>query len=246
MKVLFASMAALAFSAVASAQLQYGTGFEAADGFVAGGDLNGQNGWAGNVNYDVVNDFARTGSQSVRWTGTGGTYAWVDLANPYDGAQALRSSVWVFIDAATANDERVFGLRLWGNDAGAVYGGSAGVTVDSGGSIRVGDTYAEMYDDSNIAGNVANATGRWMEIMVLYTPGANTATVGVDGQEFAIDVATARTSILDVDLFCDWRDVNANTTGWFDDYSVEAVPEPATLLALSAGVALMARKRRQA
>lgn len=66
MKVLCASFLALSFAAIGSAQVQYATSFEANEGFTAGADLAGQNGWSGNANYDVVNDMARTGSQSVR------------------------------------------------------------------------------------------------------------------------------------------------------------------------------------
>lgn len=245
MKVLCASVVALAFSAVASAQLQYGTSFEASEGFVAGSDLDGQNGWSAEFEYDVVNNIAHSGTQSVRWSGQGGTYAWTDLANPYTGAAPLRSSVFIYIEPNGASDERVFGLRQWGNSAAAVYGGSAGITLDSGGTIRVGDTYAHMYSDTNIAGTVANATGRWIEMFLLYTPGAASATVGVDGQEFNIAIATPRTAILDVDLFSDWRDDDVDTIGYYDDYTVQAVPEPATMLALGAGVAAVLRRRNR-
>lgn len=234
-----------ALVAPASALTFYTTSFETSDGFAVG-DLDGQSGWAHTGNYSVETGHARSGSQSVQWTDIDGGYAWVDLPSAYSGTEALLSQVFVFLDPASANDERVFGLRLWGNTAASVYQGGAGVTIDSSGVIRAGDAYSEMWDDSNIVGNVTDPTGRWIRLQIEYTPGATTAIVDVDGTDFAVDIATAFAEVTDVDLFSEWRDVEVDSTAWYDDYSVGVVPEPATMMALGTGAAaLLARRRRR-
>lgn len=234
-----------ALAAPASALTFYSTSFEASDGFSVG-DLDGQAGWAHTGNYSIDTGQARTGTQAVRWTDIDGGYAWTDLPTAYSGTDALLSQIFVYLDSASANDERVFGLRLWGNTAGSVYQGGAGVTIDSSGAIRAGDTYSELWDDSSIVGNVSDPTGRWIRVQIEYTPGATTANVDVDGMDFAVGVDTAFAEVTDVDLFSEWRDVEVDSTAWYDDYSVGVVPEPATMIALGTGAAaLLARRRRR-
>lgn len=244
MRVLFGLALVAAFASVASAQVLYSTSFEQGQGFNPGA-LSGQNGWSGVSAYTVANDKAHSGSQSVKWSGTGGTYAWVDLATPYGGPGPLKTTTWIYIDPATANLERTFGLRIWGTSASASYGGSAGITLASDGTIRAGDTYASLWDDSMIRGNVAGATGRWIEFALSYVPGASSATASVDGQSFTVAIATPRVTVDDIDLFSDWRNVNANTTAWYDDYKVEVVPEPISLVSLGLSAAFLARRRRK-
>ena len=244
MRVLFGLALVAAFATTASAQVLYSTSFEQAQGFTTGA-LAGQNGWSAASAYTVANDNAHSGSQSAKWSGTGGTYAWVDLDTAYTGPGPLKISTWIYIDPATANLERVFGLRIWGTSASASYGGSAGITLASDGTIRAGESYASLWDDSMIRGTVAGVTGRWIEFALRYVPGASSATASVDGQSFSVDIATPRVAIDDIDLFCDWRNVNANTTGWYDDYKVEVVPEPISLVSLGLGAAFLARRRRK-
>lgn len=238
------SFATLALGVVlvsgAFADVLFNTSFESGEGFAPGG-LDTQNDWISGPNYQVVSGVARTGSQSVRWSGTGGGHAWPDIPGGYSGANPLRSSVWIMMPSAGSDPERVFGLRYWSASAGF-----AGVTLGSDGTVRAGTTYSSLWGSSGIQTVISNPTDRWIEVGISYTPNDSSATVMADGQFFSFAV-TPQGSVLDVDFFSDWDAVNVNTTGYWDDYFVttDAVPEPATLAALGIGLAAVIRRRRR-
>ncbi len=231
-KVLFAGAAFVAAS-FASAQF---VGFETSEGFSVGA-LNGQNSWIAGSNTSVDTAQAHSGTQSVKMTGAGySEYSWFNFGSPYSGA--INFSTWVYINGADADNDRLFGLRMWDGATGGV-----SLTVTANGNVRSGS--GSPWSLSSI-GNVGGLTNRWTSLVILYNTGATTASVFVNGNLFNVSGLTAMTQVTDADLHTDW--INTSTTagtGWFDDYAFNAVPEPATMAVLAGVAAVVARRRRK-
>lgn len=216
---------------MASAQV---FGFESGEGFAAGA-LSGQNGWAAASHYSVVNNFARTGTQSVLASGTSGThFAWVDLAPaPGYNSGTITTSTWMHIGANTVAD-RVQGLQAWGNVGGWSIGLKSNGEVIGG----FGSLWARP-----VIGTVVNPTQRWVNLTLSVTIGSGTAVATVDGQTFNL-TGTGLASLTDVDFVSDY--INTSASGAFVHFDdLEVVPEPATMTVLALG-ALAALRRRKA
>ncbi len=209
-------------------------GFEASEGF-APGALEGQNAWNASTHYGIVNNFARTGTQSVLANGSGGVhFAWVDLiAAPGFTSGSFSASTWMHIGANTVAD-RVQGLQAWGNVGGWSIG------LKSNGEVIGG--FGALWERP-VIGSVANPTQRWVNLTLSFNVGAGTAVATVDGQSFNL-TGTGLTSFTDMDFVTDWIN-SVNSAGFvhFDDF--EVVPEPATMTVLALG-ALAALRRRKA
>lgn len=218
-------------ASVASAQ---SFGFETSEGFTAGA-LAGQNGWTASSHYSIVDNFARTGTQSVLASGNSGAhFAWVDLiASPGYTTGTFSASTWMHIGANTVAD-RVQGLNAWGNTNGWSIG------LKSNGEVIGG--FGSLWNRP-VLGTVANPTQRWINLTLTFNVGAGTAIATVDGQTFNL-TGTGLTSFTDMDFVTDWISASASS-GFvhFDDLTV--VPEPATMTVLALG-ALAALRRRKA
>lgn len=223
-------------SVAANAQVLYSTSFESPD--FATGALDTQNSWLAAAGYSVTDSVAKTGSQAAQWSGTGGTYAWVDLGTIASGTELI-AKVSVFIDPTTANNERAFGFRMWSSSPGGV-----GVTVNSDGLVRASSTYADLWSGTGV-GSVSNATGRWLDMTMVHVIGSTEATVTVDSFTTTVSGLTALPDVVDVDLFSDWNNVNADSIAYYDDYSVGVVPEPFTLGALALGALALRRRSKK-
>jgi len=261
-KTILAMTVLAALSAVASAQ--WVTGFESP---YVPGSLTGQDGWlAGSggtaaPNGGVTNSFARTGLQSAQYSFVNGVGTNTIFSNGKvaaftpTAAAPVQLTYSFYMDPVTgANVNRAWwGMLGTGVNASNVY---AGVSFGQDGNIRFGLSYSEMYGSTAAAwlsqNRLADMSGRWLDVSIIANGANVTATVsglGTSTGAATVTATRARTgAITHVVMSSDWLVVSANSTGtaYFDDMSIAAVPEPATMLALGAGVAALLRRRRKA
>jgi hypothetical protein len=235
MRVVFSALTLVAFATLAPAQVLYSSGFEA-PGFNPGA-LHNQSGWFAVNGYNVSTARAKTGNQSVEWDNEFGTNASINFA-PYTGTTEVMAEVSLWIDTAGASTERSFGLTLWSGNSLLI-----GMSVNSAGLVRASDNIANLYTGAGV-GNIGSSTGRWLDLGLRYTPGATSAIVEVESFSTSVAIAGA-SSITIVGLFSDYDNAPTRTKGYYDDLSVQAVPEPATMTALALGAMALLRRRRQ-
>lgn len=214
----------------------FNVGFES-PAYTAGA-LNGQNGWFASAGMDVSTDMALSGSQSLKISGTGDKLAFFGFGSPMSGDITGMTSI--FIDPASADPDRVYGLQVWSGGFNTVLN----VSIAADGSVRGGNGL--VFDDP-ILGSISNATGRWISVGFNFSTGTSDAVLTVDGQNFNVSGIGNVADISDVDVVSRWIN-NSSTEGiaYFDDYMVtNAVPEPATMIGLSALGALILRRRKK-
>ncbi|MCB0827043.1 MAG: PEP-CTERM sorting domain-containing protein [Armatimonadetes bacterium] len=214
----------------------FNVGFESPD--YTTGALNGQNGWFASGGMDVSTDMALSGTQSLKVSTIGDKLGFFNFGSPMSGNITGMTSV--FIDPSSADPDRVYGLQVWSGGFTSVLN----VSIAADGSVRGGNGL--VFDDP-VLGSISNATGRWIEVGFAFTTGTSDAVLSVDGQSFNVSGIGNVADISDVDIVSRWIN-NSGTEGvaYFDDYMVtNAVPEPATLLGLSALGALALRRRKK-
>jgi hypothetical protein len=227
-------LAASATYGAAQVGFPYSTSFEE----FAPGNVGGQQGWStsSSATYQVINTatsggFARTGVQSVRWSGTSGTWAWAEFSPLAQGT--VNTSVYLYM--AEGIETRRFGLQAWGVNLGY----NPAITVRPDGQI-----FAQTASTTQAftGFTVSNPLNRWMEIALNVDTVSGSVTGVVDGiviNMLGLTGAGVR-EIRDVDLYATG---SGAATAYFDDYS--AVPEPGTMLALAAGAGFLAARRRR-
>jgi len=251
-------LSALALSAVAASQavVLYSTSFEAPTFTVAPlfNGVSGQDGWESTSTVPAItNTIARTGSQSLvhgtrtqtaSSTGSLNRFTWKDISSAWAAAATagntvINTSVWCFIPATGTAQNQNIGIQLYANAGGAIVGQ---ITYNPATNLIV--TFGEAG-----TGNAFNVTGSFRGAWTQFGLSANTATglvtASVNGVNLTPQTFTS-TNFSDMDIFTGSPAGIASTgvnVAW-DDYSVEAVPEPATMAALGLGLAAVARRRK--
>ncbi len=240
MKTKVLAIVAVLGAAVASqAQVLYSTGFES----FANGALSGQGGWLTDPGYDVVNNFARTGSKSVRFdTGpaAGSNWGWWDplTYNPVTNAnKILKSTIWIHYNEDNSVADSFFGLDMYSPAVTRV----ALAQISSAGLVQ-GSVAAGSI--TTFAGLTANKN-QWNRLDVTLNYNSGLMSVALNGTTSAttLSLASVATTVIDdVDLV---SRATGFEVGHFDDLSIQAVPEPGTMAALGLGAAALLRRRKK-
>ncbi|MEZ5162547.1 MAG: PEP-CTERM sorting domain-containing protein [Fimbriimonadaceae bacterium] len=238
MKKLLGALLMTCFGAVAFAQIPYSTSFEGSA--FTPGLLNGQDSWqTSDSSYSVTNSFARTGSQSVQWTGNSTNFPWAfrSFGNVADAV----ADVWVFVPQNT-DSGFYFGLEAFLDPLAAEF---SILTVNKDGEVR-GTFGSAGSTDLTVLGNVGSVADSWINIK-LSVDTAGTTWGTVNGTQFLLPTLTASTFIEDIDLASyAWSSpTGVAGTAFFDDFSAAPVPEPFTLSAMALGLVAVASKRRK-
>jgi hypothetical protein len=229
-----------------SAQTLYSTTFEE----FSMGSIDGQHGWLSTDTGIAITGAEAgvtpfSGDQMVRFPTTTevnfANYAWRDVTAAWGardaGHQIARASVRLFIPESIGA-EYEFGLAAW-----------SGQTWLAEAMVNTATNTIWLY--SPAVGGIVNtgvspSRNEWnlLQVYLDYSSGQLTASLnGVwVGESTPFDTSE---SFTDYTLSAYTFDGVANLNAYYDDFSMEAVPEPASLAALAAGVAaLIARRRR--
>jgi hypothetical protein len=238
---------------IANAQL-YSTSFETSQGYTSGVSAAGIDGWAAGSGsgsgQTASTDYASAGTQSLKFTYTGGTFASVRHALPTFGANAVTISSDIYVPSGNGAD-RLFGLYLSSSATGTLGSTVLGLSIGSNGAVRAGKTWSATYGAATIG---TAATGsfadRWLNISLTFDPATFVGTTTISGfgagQSAITSSFTAVTAPLNINVDADYlTSASAAGTAYFDNLSVSAVPEPASMAALGLGVAALLRKKRK-
>ncbi len=209
------------------------------------GPLNGQNGWQGAKDLNgaepmvVANPDQAASPQCVELLVTGNQGDWSEMTimmgqNLLDKYTKVKVSFDIYRTGTSSTDQN---LWWWWVDAGTP---TYGLQWDSGGTLPHG---------WNPGANEATTVfGRWASLEMEWDFNAMNATSMYDGQ--VVDTAVP---ISDITSLTGWtihfgHEAATSGTGdvaYIDNFSVQAVPEPATLWAVGAGLAALLAKRRR-
>lgn len=235
MKKVIVGALALSMGVFANAQVFFNENFE---GFTAG-NLNGQNGWQtlAATGYNVVAGGGYGGSKGVSYftAAAASNYAWPDIIPAYNSATSSNKTVRAMMDIFVGSTPAVLGrggFRAYTAGGGTLVAGgyfrSDGNLYNGGGTVLLGTNAAWM--------------NTWVKLEVRMNFGSANYQVFVNGTQVGANQAMTATTLEDADLF-NSNSANAATIS-YDNYKVEAVPEPASVAALGLGVVALMRRRR--
>lgn len=254
---------ALAGALVLSANAQdvYSTSFENPP--FGTGSLNGVDGWANGsgtgVSHSVVDSFSRTGDQSLSWDNSGANQSFYSVRRAFDGqagaitpATPLEMSAWLYIDESS-QPNRLYGLYGVNSGTGTLGGMTIGMTIGADGSVRAGTLWSQTYSGAPLATD-PSLVGSWVKMVLSYDGTGGGARIYDSGlnEVFSTSFAAVNLSNANLGGVNSWN-INIGTDyfatvdragiGYFDDVLVTVVPEPASILAFGAALALLRRRR---
>jgi|GEM_PF-5712928 len=251
-KLILMATAVAAVSANAAVTIYDSNGFEAPTftGSAAGTNLSGQDGWtgaaAGTTNGRVfaganlgVSPFAGNQMVRIQATNAGSSrFAWRDISAGVSSAllspstAAIRMSTKFNLGATTVSGiSGILAYDLTGSDL------IAGLYADTDGNIIL-----DAGDGINGLVFSGFTEGVWHDLEMTLDYNLGIFSARIDG--FYLGGYALTNTVADFDFYTQ-ADAAGSVNGYFDDFKVTGVPEPGTMLAIGAGLAAMARRRRK-
>ncbi|TVQ64356.1 MAG: hypothetical protein EA379_01745 [Phycisphaerales bacterium] len=247
-----------AIVAASSASAIYSTSFEPPAYGV--GSVATQDGWlngsSAGASQTVVNDFARTGSQSLFWDNStlNSFYSVRRVMNGQNGAISaatpLEISIWMNIGTSTTAN-RLYGIYAMNSSTSTLGGVNLGVTISGDGSVRAGTAWNQTYAGAADYVNAA-LVGQWFNVALQYDGVGGKVVIRDAGMNelfsesyAAVTLANANgAGLWGINLGSDYFDtVNRAGRAHMDDLTVRLIPTPGALALL--GLAGLARARRR-
>lgn len=244
----------------------YSTGFDTAQGYVAG-DINGQNGWStyepgagggyANVTLSAPAGFSGTGALNLNtgidantspryaWpTGYGTTFASLVGA----GAYGLYTENLMYLASGQTSAARM-GLANFDSTGAKILSGYL-VQANTGAVYLLG-----YYNNAGTLNNYLFSTGQtigfdqWVNFTTTWDTTTGRFTLGWGSNSFYVDGAGAGSNAEETDFYGTRNSSTVASGAYFDNLEVgtlSVVPEPATaaLAGLGLGAMLVARRRR--
>lgn len=238
------------------------------NGFALGGTtITPANPW--NVTNNRWFGPAASGQSAVQsYSGTGGSWNTtsqaIALGNGATGVPIISFSAQIWVDGITAaSSDRYFGLQIGTSNSPTAT--VIGIALDLKGQLRGGYGYSTASTGFNGSStgvlqtrSIADFVNRWVGVSVninrttgdvvytfsgLGTSGGNATETFARNYSFLTGPGTG--AVTHFSMVSDWVTSAGTGTAYFDNVSIEAVPEPMTMTVLALGAVAALRRRNR-